>query len=59
MSLNIFTFAFMENKKTKMGRKPISKAEKKVLIPVWVKNKFVTPATKDCEMIEKKYDKIK
>lgn len=50
-------FVCMENKKK--GRKSLPKEEKKILIPVYVKSKHEVPATKDCNKIQAKYEKLK
>ena len=47
----------MENKRGK-GRPPVSKNEKKVPINVWVKNKYINRAIKDCLKVEKKYEQL-
>ena len=42
----------------KRGRRLSNKNEKKVSINVWVKNKYINRAIKDCLKVEKKYEQL-
>jgi hypothetical protein len=48
----------MEEKKSTRGRKKIAAKEKKKRIDVWVRDKHLIPATKECMKIQSKYDKL-